>query len=275
MRARQIYENILTELNKRKAPSLLLEDYNYFINKGINQFVNKTYNIYEVNEQASDNLRVLKSSIILTPSLATGWSGSNLLSNSYEVNLPDDYLHITGCIVEFQAKVAYKCWAIGDTVQYLANRGTSDNQVGTVNNYYFKPSVKKPYYYINNITTSAVYPTTDNIQSINNTDIVADNRYGNTSKVRMEIRYGKDSSKFEVKKLYVDYLRVPKLIEITQDQIDEVTDNSQILEFPDYVCQEIINETVALVMENASDPRLRTNIPVSQSIASPGQEQKR
>jgi hypothetical protein len=43
------------------------------------------------------------------------------------------------------------------------------------------------------------------------------------------------------------------------------------LEFPDYVCYEIINELVKLLLENASDPRLQTNIPVNQSIAPPTQ----
>ena len=40
---------------------------------------------------------------------------------------------------------------------------------------------------------------------------------------------------------------------LTQEQLDYTEDNSQILEFPDYVCQEIINELVHLVMENNSD----------------------
>ena len=50
MRAKQIFEYALVELNKREAPSLLLEDYNYFINKAINQFVNKSYNIYDIKK---------------------------------------------------------------------------------------------------------------------------------------------------------------------------------------------------------------------------------
>jgi len=44
------------------------------------------------------------------------------------------------------------------------------------------------------------------------------------------------------------------------------------MEFPDYVCQEIINELVNLVMENTADPRLQTHIPVNQSIAGPAQQ---
>jgi hypothetical protein len=44
------------------------------------------------------------------------------------------------------------------------------------------------------------------------------------------------------------------------------------LEYPDYVCQEIINELVHLIMENISDQRLQTHPVVSQSIANPTQQ---
>jgi len=44
------------------------------------------------------------------------------------------------------------------------------------------------------------------------------------------------------------------------------------MEFPDYVCQEIINELTTLVMENIADPRLNTNNIVTQSIANPAQQ---
>jgi hypothetical protein len=44
------------------------------------------------------------------------------------------------------------------------------------------------------------------------------------------------------------------------------------MEFPDYVCQEIINELVHLVMENGSNQRLPNHIQVTQSIANPAQQ---
>ena len=49
MTARQLFDYALIELNKVQAPSLLLEDYNYFINKAVNQYINKRYNIYDIN----------------------------------------------------------------------------------------------------------------------------------------------------------------------------------------------------------------------------------
>ena len=78
---------------------------------------------------------------------------------------------------------------------------------------------------------------------------------------------------FELTDVFVDYIKTPQKIRLTQDQIDMVEDTSQVMEFPDYVCQEIINELAKLLLENASDPRLQTNLAVNQTIASPIQQQ--
>jgi hypothetical protein len=51
-------------------------------------------------------------------------------------------------------------------------------------------------------------------------------RYGNSSAVRMEIRYGKDSDTFEPISVQVDYLRTPQYIRLTQEQLDKTQDTS-------------------------------------------------
>jgi hypothetical protein len=81
----------------------------------------------------------------------------------------------------------------------------------------------------------------------------AEIRYGNRSEVRIEIRYGTDDSVFKLTDVYVDYIKAPQHIRLTQEQLDNTEDYSQLLEYPDYVCQEIINELVHLIMENISD----------------------
>lgn len=98
-------------------------------------------------------------------------------------------------------------------------------------------------------------------------------RYGNASKVRLEIRYGKDNSLFELTNIWIDYIKSPQHIRLTQEQLDLTEDTSQKMEFPDYVCQEIVNELVHIVMENSSDPRMQTHPAFSQSIAAPAQAQ--
>ena len=287
MTARQLFEYALIELNKVQAPSLLLEDYNYFINKAVNQYINKVYNLYEINQQKSDDLRILKASSVLTPSLQTIYpeqsagKGNPLFKTTYEVDLPDDYLHILNCVVEYTVANRFKCYDAGTQVHFGAKRLTSDMFSQIINNYYMRPSYKNPYFYINNVTTSPNYPTVATTESDSvifrpagsNIERVEDTRYGNRSKVRMELRYGKDNTTFVLSRVYIDYLKSPQFIRLTQEQVDEVIDSSQILEFPDYVCQEITNELVRLLLENGSDPRLQSHIPVNQSIANPSQEQ--
>ena len=110
-------------------------------------------------------------------------------------------------------------------------------------------------------------------RSVSTVERDAGTRYGNASNVRMEIRYGHDNSIFSLEKVFIDYIKSPQTIRLTQEQVNLTEDTSQIMEFPDYVCQEIINELTMLVMENTADPRLQTNPTVTQSIANPAHQQ--
>lgn len=67
MTARQVFEATLIELSKIQAPSLKLYEFNYLFNKAINQYINKVYNVYDINQQTTDDLRVLKATTFLTP----------------------------------------------------------------------------------------------------------------------------------------------------------------------------------------------------------------
>ena len=69
MTARQAWEYMLIEINKVTSPTMLIEDFNHLINRGIYQFLNKRYIMYDMNQQTSDDLRVLKASATLSPEL--------------------------------------------------------------------------------------------------------------------------------------------------------------------------------------------------------------
>lgn len=367
MTSKQIFEGLLTELSKVNAPSMLLQDFNYFINKAINQYINKRYNIYDINQQTTDDLRVLKSTCILDVTKSIDNEGnplkalanndigmSKLFGATYEVNLPSDYLHILNCVCVYKLNQNWKCYNKGDIVQFAAKRLTADSWSIIINDYYNRPLPWRPYFYIHNINTSKLVPTNPIDENGNGTDMVGDYnhnvtytysikkndgtgdqidgvtlkgnnfegkdsttypvtdykivsttstinihsnfprvinlgttekvtadsveketayRYGNASKVRMEVRYGNDDTVFELQKVFIDYIKTPQYIRLTQDQVNLIQDTSQIMEFPDYVCQEIINELVMLVMENTADPRLKTNTIVTQSIVNPVQQQ--
>jgi hypothetical protein len=102
MTARELYEGVLIELNKENAPNILLEDFNYFANKAVNNYVNKRYNIYDINQQTTDDLRVLKATALLKPKQVNDYSGLSMAGSNamatYEVVMPSDYLHILNCI---------------------------------------------------------------------------------------------------------------------------------------------------------------------------------
>lgn len=279
MTSRELYEYALIELNKVEAPSLLLEDYNYFMNKAVQQYSNLIYNRYDLNQQSTDDLRVLKTSAVLPLSQGPDvLIANNLLSCNYIAVIPKDYMHLLNCIVEFEVAKNFKCYDAGDTVQFAARRLTSDMYAGIINNAYMRPMYKRPYYFINNANTSTSVITNkemdDSIALSNQRDseTIVNDRTSNASDIYLEIRYGKDDSLFKATKVYIDYVKSPMFIRLTQSQIDDTIDTSQVLEWPDYVCYEIVNIFVKLLLENASDPRLQTNIPINQTIPSGAQQ---
>ena len=91
----KVYEYTLGELNKRESPSILLEDFNYFLNKAIQQYINKIYNIFELSQQQTDDLRIFKKEVNL-----------NLVGGI--TNLPVDYRHMLSCTVNYRVKSNFK-----------------------------------------------------------------------------------------------------------------------------------------------------------------------
>ena len=369
MTARQVFEATLIELSKIQAPALKLYEFNYLFNKAINQYINKVYNVYDINQQATDDLRVLKSTAYLKPhkyradnapynnfksgdsnpkytgdspsdttTYATASSYLSLAHSqiqslngaTYEVFMPIDYLHMLNCVCIYYVAKQKDCWDAGSYIQIPATRLTADSWSQIVTDIYNRPSPMRPYYYIHNQASSITIPTDpvtgngtpsdtnpagytgtdmpiggykvtsdDGSVATNTSDGAGSNfqrtfklkngevskdislvekptavRVANPSNVRCEIRYGKDDSLFQLVEVQIDYVKSPQFIRLTQEQIDLTEDTSQIMEFPDYVNQEIINELVHLVMEHSNDPRLGNNIQMTNTIARPtGQQQ--
>ena len=269
---------------------MLLEDYNYFINKAVQQYINLVYAKLEIDQQSTDDIRVLKASTILKPvKLYENPSYSHLANgmfkSSYYVDLPEDYMHLLNCIVEYKVGVSnFKCYNKGDMVYFAARKLTPDMYTQVLNNAYMRPMYKRPYYYLTNINTAnniVTNPSMDTAildankennetpSALVDSNNVPGDRLANPSIVRLELRYGNDDGVFVPNNIYVDYLKSPMYIRLTQEQINSTLDYSQVLEFPDYVCFEIANIFVRLLMENASDPRLQTNIPINNTIAAP------
>lgn len=278
MTEREIYRFALIENNKVEAPSLLLDDFNYLINKAIQQYINKSYNRYEINQQVTDDLRVLKTSARIPIIVGSHDEDGKEVENyavpdefkEYYCKLPYNYLHLLNCVVSYdkngEFKPTHKCdqdEGADGNVWYPAHKLTADMEPSILVNAYLKPSYKMPYYYINNV------------EGISTRDEIADELFEIVhpdeklpkidSGIRMQIRCGK-TDKFVPAYAYINYIRKPRKVHLTYAELDGV-DKSQKLEFPDYVCYEIINEFTKLILENASDPRLQSHIPINQTIA--------
>lgn len=335
MTARQLYEAVLIELNKENAPNILLEDFNYFANKAVYQYINKRYNIYDINQQTTDDIRVLKATAILSVTRENAYDDLSTVNGNnavYYAILPSDYLHLLNCICVYTVTKTFKCYNQNDTWRCAATRLTSDAYSQILDNFWNRPTYKRPYYYIHNVNTLLTttkdedsvtttkkyiptnpynketglgtdfatissngqdrdknqmiitYDTPSSIHVNTGTETTGGNdislieksagvRYGNVSTSRIEIRYGTDDQIFALNKIFIDYIKAPQYIRLTQKQIDTTEDFSQLLEYPDYVCQEIANELIHILMENISEQRLQTHPLVSQSIANPAQQQ--
>ena len=332
MTSKQIYEATAIELSKVQAPALKLYEFNYFFNQAIRQFVNKVYNVYDVNQQTTDDLRVLKATATLKPNIAesTGNKALDYLRGAtYYVDMPDDYLHLLNCICLFDVNKRKECWDEGDVMVVGATKLTADSWSSVVDDVYNQPTKKRPYYYVHNqndinletstggkvspSATNSALPTakggtytqgsfvpgnaTDGLYAVSADDPTggsfdrtfnyddspedavekpAGSRHANSSRVKVEIRCGRDKSNiFSLSAVQIDYVKAPQFIRLTQEQLDSDEDISQVMEFPDYVNQEIVNELVNLVMRKTNDPSLQAHLQMTQSIARPtGQSQQ-
>ena len=346
MTSKQIYEATAIELSKIQAPALKLYEFNYFFNQAIRQFVNKVYNVYDVNQQTTDDLRVLKATATLLPQIApsTGNKALDYLRGAtYYVDMPDDYLHLLNCICLFDVNKNKECWNAGDVMVVGATKLTADSWSSVVDDVYNQPTKKRPYYYVHNQNDIHVATSDDSEAGIKKGDLLAANsllpsnpdtdklhaleypnyatgnwgtaagesnfartfdfdangdgvigttgtggevdksgeefstiekpagsRHANSSRVKVEIRCGRDKSNiFSLSAVQIDYVKAPQFIRLTQEQLDSDEDISQVMEFPDYVNQEIVNELVNLVMRKTNDPSLQAHIQMTQSIARP------
>ena len=385
MTSKQIYEATAIELSKVQAPALKLYEFNYFFNQAIRQFVNKVYNVYDINQQTTDDLRVLKATATLKPNIAesTGNKAIDYLRGAtYFVNMPDDYLHLLNCICLFDVNKKKECWNPGDVMVVGATKLTADSWSSVVDDVYNQPTKKRPYYYVHNqndisVTEGILDDDNSNLPSNEDTDALhtmqsvlgslptaiataitaagaksdatratviaeakdaakddpaalkaiteceatiasdatasatatalsqieyyqpsgasnfartfafdggskdaiekpAGSRHANSSRVKVEIRCGRDKSNiFSLSAVQIDYVKAPQFIRLTQEQLDSDEDISQVMEFPDYVNQEIVNELVNLVMRKTNDPSLQAHMQMTQSIARPtGQQQQ-
>lgn len=296
----QLYDAALIEQNKHEAPTLLIEEYNYLINKAIIQYTNLTYARFDLNQQASDDLRWLQRSVELEV-----YKQNKIIHPGEEANyvtiLPSDYFHILNCTAHFKRKCSdddKRCVIPDDDslggINSLCRRLTANQFPDIINNAYLKPTYQRPYFYINTSLDAGKLSTELGLKNLldpcdisdcssptwkNEIQAVlkpccTDERCGCTdgctvdgdcAGTLMEIRCGRNRF-YSPDVVYVDYLKLPKIIQLTWEDVNSVGDTTDLCEFPDPVAYEIINIFMKLLFENAGDQRLQTHFAINQTI---------
>lgn len=224
--ARQAYVDILTELVKEEAPTLYLEDFLYYYNKAINEFMKRRYELFEATQQVHDDLRFWK---------------KPFNTNKMELGLDDidsqSYRHMLGCLIDVTlTRPDTRCdHRVNTTKQYKATRMTSDIKTGIANNAYLEPRFYRPYFDIVN-----------NRIEIKVGDI--------------------DTNSVKIGNILIEYLSDPEPVDLTEAQVEAEADSSQILEFSTSVGEEITKICLSLILERGSSQRLQANQVVNKSI---------
>ena len=244
MTARDIYDGVLMELNKVHAPALTVEEFVYFLNKAILAFTNERYNFYAVNQQLSDDLRVLVSSwehvLITNDLISDDIEGVPYILHKIDI---DDYLHILSCDFIVQNTISEL------TKRYTAKRMTLDMYGAIYNNEYLKPAIHRPYFLL--------LPTLDDNESTDDMQ--------NTPTIRLFI--GDAVSKVVPYAIRIFYLRKPAIVSLTDDDVYNLTsDASSKLEFPDYLKNEFVKRVAWYQLEETRDTRAQTFPSLNQEI---------
>lgn len=236
--ARQVYINVLTELVKEEAPTLYLEDYLYYFNKAISEYMKARYELFETNQQLADDMRAWKKSFkapYLEIPISSIFKTVTVGGVSKKV---DTYRHLLNCIINVSIdRPITKCdQRPGTTVAYKVTRMSSEIKAGLLGNKYLEAKFYRPYFEI-----------IDNTIKINVGDI--------------------DSKRVKISGITVEYLTQPVIVDMTESEIEKDEDTSQVLEFSNEVGEEITKLTLKLILERGSNPRLQSNMVVNQSIS--------
>jgi hypothetical protein len=238
MTARDVYEGVLMELNKVHAPALTVEEFVYFLNKAILAFSNERYNFYAVNQQLTDDLRVLLKSFVFSVTSADIYDEPEGGMYVQGTIIDPDYFHLLSCDLIVRNTISNK------TKKFTVKRTTLDMYGAIHNNEYLKPAIHRPYFLM--LPTSGI------------------SQQNNAS---FKILIGDDVANIVPSAVRIYYLKLPAHATLTDDQVyNLVGDGSSILEFPDYLKNEFVKRVAWYQLEETRDQRAASFPQLNQEI---------
>jgi len=274
MTAKQVLDYSLIEQNKIESPSLEIIQYNYFFNKAIDNVLKLNYGYYDINQLQTDKLYTLKKRVTILIDM-NNLEGTVVMDtgnplNSYSTTtlpitltergikflLPDDYWHLLSAKVVMQPKTNGSSGSCntgpGSRIERALKRGTSDLLVASLNNAYNRPAIfgrSGPgivYYEItDNPQPPSHIPFSNSVPGVNNGEI--------------EVITGLRHNNLDFYSVVFDYIKVYDVINLTEEQLfldvepGGPDDISQVMEFTNSVCRDIITELSKQLAGNAKE----------------------
>lgn len=268
MTIRQAYRALLVELDKVKAPAILLDDFNYLFNKMTIVWLSS---LFDKRFSATQSDVDAISSVV---------SQAKLKATNNEVELPDDYFRLLNCFVVYGESDEDKCGNKAG-INYPARHLNPARSEEVMKNAYLCPTKKRPYYQFKYLSVDDKLNTTTapdidfngeynvggymdntgsnflrtikissvgdpfNYREISNIERETAIRYGRPTRSKLQLYTGDKSSASHI---VIDYIKAPQNINLTPEQMDLVEDTSQILEWDDFACHTIL----ALVLDSVA-----------------------
>jgi hypothetical protein len=122
-----VYNKCVINLDKYDTPTFSIEDFNTYAEKALYEYINTKYLQFEKTQKRTDDLRQFVKVEFIS------------VSNADRVALPDDYYLLLR--LDFRVTEPLLCY---DNKWLVGQKTTADKLGYSENNYYWKPSIKRP-----------------------------------------------------------------------------------------------------------------------------------
>ena len=289
-----VYLNILTELVKEESPTMYLEDFLYYYNKAISDYMKLRYEKFEMSQQLTDDMRVWKvrhkTDKLVTKISELGACDSADCPELIKCNsgcpsqcVFDEYTPSEECIKKCEGDPDLDCTT--KCMNDLRDKCVESCMKKC------KESIKKPYRHLlgcilevelkRPVLHCEQLPGT--VKGYKATRSTSDRNTGLVDNVYFEPRFYRpyfdivgdeitiyvgdiDESKIKISTITIEYLRQPVYVTLTEDEILAENDTSQVLEFPRDIEEEITKIMMANLLERGGSQRLSTNPTVTKTV---------
>ncbi len=217
MKALDAYRSVLKELDKHESPTFNVDDFNWFFNESIDQYISKNYGLGDIFQKDLDDISaIVKDDVALVQE-----SDKSLFAK------PTDYRHLLYLKVTAKALSTFRKWTVNQQQDFVIRRQRFSRRGYQEENAYEQPSEDYPQYRVSN--------------------------------EKLKILIG---SRFEPVSAKIMYICTASVVYLNPDSSSNynLEENNSTLEFPDYVCKEIIRWCSRLFLENIESPRYQTSV---------------